>query len=105
MTDDDGLDEILASLEQIIADLRRYGRDRDGIGDRLLTIKQAADVWQCCGEKIRKNCEEGAAANEPLGFKAGPVWMIFMTRLLDRIERVDGKDARKAAKIRAQKYK
>jgi hypothetical protein len=108
MADDAGLREILAHLERILADLRRYERDGDAISLRraggLLSIKEAADVWRRCREKIRKDCEIADAANDPLGFKIGPNWIIVTARLLDWIKRTDTEDAWSDACRRAKKY-
>jgi hypothetical protein len=107
MIDDSVLRGITSSLEQALALLRQLEKDEDVIASILagdaLNLDQAADVWQCSDEKVRRECERRATWNEPLGVKLG-CWIVGKRRLLDLIERHDGKHARLVAEDRAKQY-
>jgi hypothetical protein len=106
MTDDSAIRGIIASLEHALVLLRRLERDDDVVALILaggaLTLDQAADVWGCSDEKIRKECEK-AAANKPIGVKFATRWIVGKRRLFELIERSDGKPARLVAEDRAKK--
>jgi hypothetical protein len=69
MIDDAVMRRINANLEQIKADVRLLERDNDLISlfrsGAFLTLGWAADICQCCAEKIRA-CERSAATDHPL---------------------------------------
>jgi hypothetical protein len=111
---------LAAELDRFAADARRLGeraRQLDSRGDvidsilagELLTLEQAADIAGCSDEKIRRACEQAAAAKDPIGVKVAGRWLVGKTRLLDLIERgkLDGRRGREArlrAEERAAKY-
>jgi hypothetical protein len=100
--------QIIARIEQILADLQRLQRANDVIalilaGD-LLTLRQAAQIAGCSDETIRRACEKAAEMNEWLGVNIETRWLVGKMRLLERIERNKGKPERLKAETRAKKY-
>jgi hypothetical protein len=99
---------ITDNIRQLMAYVQQLERDDDVIGHILaggaLTLDEAADVWQCCDETMRKECEKAAARNEPIGIKFRGFWIIGTTRLLNLIDQTDSRHARLVAEDRAKKY-
>jgi len=66
-----GLQHARADIDRILANVRQLERDGDVIGlvraGSVLTLDQAADIWQCSDEKVRKECEKPTP--EPIGVK------------------------------------
>jgi hypothetical protein len=76
----------------------------------LLTLEDAADICECSGEKIRRQCELAAETKAPLGLKFARRWFVSKSRLLDdleqgRIDRRRGPLVRARAEERAKKYR
>jgi hypothetical protein len=108
MTNDFLIRRITAGLEQAIIDMHSLQREDDVVGLILaggaLSLDEAADVWQCSDETIRKECEASAARNKPIGVKFRGCWIVGKTRLLDLIQQKEGLPARLEAAERAKKY-
>jgi hypothetical protein len=101
------LRRINASIEQLMEDLRQLKRSDYVISliqGGTFTLEEAADVWECSIEKIRKECERAARTRNPLGVKRVNGWIIGKPQLFELIERKDGKPERIEAETRARKY-
>jgi hypothetical protein len=102
------LETIIAYLEQVLTEVKKFALDGDVVGliesGRALTVDMAADVRHCCPEWIRQTCERTAKTTHPIGKKLGRDWIVVTERLLDLIERTEGKGARDDAEARAKKY-
>ncbi|MDH2386401.1 hypothetical protein [Bradyrhizobium sp. CER78] len=104
MIEDPILSRITLNLKQIMTDLRQLTRDNDVVAQilygRALTLKEAADVWRCSDETVRKECKKVAAKRQPIGHKVANRWIVCRERLLDRIEQNEGPSARSIAERR-----
>jgi hypothetical protein len=94
-------------IEQLMEDLRQLKRSDyliSLIQGGTFTLEEAADVWECSIEKVRKECEKAAATRNLLGVKRVNGWIIGKPQLFDLIEKKDGKPKRLKAESRAKKY-
>lgn len=74
--------------------------DGDAIG-----TDEAAYIWNCAPETVRRRAEAVAGTCHPLGiWFAQSVWLISKARLLNAIEARDGLPGRLAAMSRAAQY-
>jgi hypothetical protein len=74
--------------------------DGDAIGTDC-----AAFICGCSAQTIRRRATDAAAEGRPLGvWFARSVWLISKRRLLDDIERADGRPGRLVAETRAAQY-
>src|SRR5262249_48252797 len=77
---------------------------------RRNALRDAADVFECSDEKLRKLCELTAGTKRPLGIKIAGRWLASVPKLLDDLEQgiLDrdrrGPDERRRAEERAKKY-
>jgi hypothetical protein len=96
-------------LDQVAAELRQLPQCGDWVsafasGDAVGT-DFAAYVCDCSPQTIRRRASDAAATDNPLGvWFAQSVWLISLARLLDDIEKRDGRHGRLAAMSRAAKY-
>ena len=108
MTDNSRKHRIIAYLEKALTEAKELEPDGDVIGlvdsGQALTVEMAADVRKCCPEWIRQTCERTAETKHAIGKKLGRDWIIVTKRLLDLIERTEGKGARDDAEVRAKKH-
>jgi hypothetical protein len=107
MTDDP--DRIPRMLEQMAAELRRLpacGDWVDGFVEHdAIGTDEAAFIANCSAQTIRRRAAEATAAGRPIGvWFAQSVWLISKRRLLDDIEKREGRPGRLAAESRAKKY-
>ena len=76
----------------------------------LLSLRDAADVFECSDEKLRKLCKLTAETKRPLGVSIGGRWLASVPKLLDDLEQgiLDrdrrGTDERRRTEERAKKY-
>jgi len=96
-------------LEQAAAELRQRPEGRHWIDEYLsgemLYTDEAAAVYAKGAETVRRRCEASADTNRPLGILlAESVWMVSLARLLDDIEKREGKPAMLAAAFTAFRY-
>jgi hypothetical protein len=65
----------------------------------------AGYICNCSAQTIRRRATDAAAAGKPLGiWFAQSVWLISKRRLLDDIEREEGRPGRLVAETRAAQY-
>ena len=104
---DDDVDRIVSAL---VARLGQAAElpctdwvDQYRAGEALRT-DEAATIADVSAETIRRHCADGERNGRPIGvLVAGSVWLVSRRRLLDEIERRDGRPERLAAESRAQK--
>jgi hypothetical protein len=96
-------------LERAAAELRQLAAPADWVdafvdGDAIGT-DFAAYICDCSAQTIRRRATDAAAAGKPLGiWFAQSVWLISKRRLLDDIEREEGRPGRLVAETRAAQY-
>jgi hypothetical protein len=109
MRDSDLIERLEAVSSEAVAVLRTRPASSDWVsafedGDAIGT-DEAAYIWNCVPETVRRRAEAAAGTNHPLGiWFAQSVWLISKARLLDAIEIRDGLPGRLAAMSRATKY-
>jgi hypothetical protein len=98
-----------AATEAVAALRRRRPASDDWVsafvdGDAIGT-DEAAYIWDCVPETVRRRAEAAAGTDHPLGiWFAQSVWLISKARLFDAIEVREGLSGRLAAVSRATKY-
>jgi hypothetical protein len=89
---------ISAKIEQALTDLKQLETSDDLerlIRVRhLLTVEMAAEIRECSTEWMRRLCEKTHAKGQPIAVKIGRDWIIVTNRLLDLVERTEGRHAR-----------
>ena len=109
MPDYDLIERLEAVATEAVAVLRLRPVTGDwvsafGDGDAIGT-DEAAYIWDCVPETVRRRAEAAARTKHPLGiWFAQSVWLISKARLFDAIEARDGLPGRLAAISRAAKY-
>jgi hypothetical protein len=109
MHDPDLIARMEAATAEAVAALRKVPVSSDwvsafGDGDAIGT-DEAAYIWNCVPETVRRRAEAAAGTDHPLGiWFARSVWLISKARLLDAIEARDGLPGRLAAMSRAAQY-
>ena len=105
--------DLIARLEaataEAVAALRTIPVSSDWVtayaGHDAIGTDEAAYIWDCVPETVRRRAEAAAGTDQPLGiWFAQSVWLISKARLLDAIEVRDGLPGRLAAISRAGKY-
>src|SRR5258708_35320456 len=109
MHDSDLIARLETAATEAVAALRLRPASDDWVsafvdGDAIGT-DEAAYIWNCVPETIRRRAEAAAGTNRPLGiWFAQSVWLISKARLFDAIEFREGLSGRLAAVSRATKY-
>jgi hypothetical protein len=109
MYDPDLITRMEAATAEAVAALRTVPASSDwvsafGDGDAIGT-DEAAHIWNCVPETVRRRAEAAAGTDRPLGiWFAQSVWLISKARLLDTIEVREGLSGRLAAVSRAKKF-
>jgi hypothetical protein len=98
------LERAATELRQLLAPACGDWVDAFVEGDAIGT-DFAAYICDCSAQTIRRRATDAAAEGKPLGvWFAQSVWLISKRRLLDDIERADGRPGRLVAETRAAKY-
>ena len=108
---DDPIDDLPELLERAATELRQLAAPACGDwvdafveGDAIGT-DFAAYICDCSAQTIRRRATDAAAAGKPIGvWFAQSVWLISKRRLLDDIERDQGRPGRLVAETRAAQY-
>jgi hypothetical protein len=109
MHDSDLIARLEAAATEAVAALRLCPASNDWVsafedGDAIGT-DEAAYIWNCVPETVRRRAEAAAGTDHPLGiWFAQSVWLISKVRLLDAVEVREGLSGRLAAVSRAKKY-
>jgi hypothetical protein len=98
-------DNLLAELGARLQPMEPAGDWVDAFdGGEVLRTDQAAFIAGTSDETVRRRCVEAADTGRRIGILfARAVWLVSKRRLLDDIERRDGRSARLAAETRAEK--
>jgi hypothetical protein len=106
----DRLEAAAAEATAVLRQIAATSRDRDWVDEVVdaggdgLKSDEAAYVAGVHVDTLRRRAEAAALTDRPIGYlMAGSAWLISLRRLLDAIERRDGKPARLAAETRARK--
>jgi hypothetical protein len=109
MYDPDLIARMEATTAEAVAALRKLPMSSDWVsafedGDAIGT-DEAAYIWNCVPETVRRRAAVAAGTNRPLGvWFAQSVWLVSKTRLFDAIETREGLSGRLSAVSRAKKF-